>query len=156
MSVGTLVLAWWLIAAASGPEAYATFSQSAASGSGRSCCSASRGRSPIICSTASAIWPGTWATASTCRPPKLTGWLVIILSVLLAIGVFALRLYRVSGVQRMSMETPLHRVQGLGSAHSGVKHFWRQRVTAAALVPLVDLVRLVGRSAWSAAAKPRC
>lgn len=36
----------------------------------------------------------------------------------------------------MSMETPLHRVQGLGSAHSGSKHFWRQRVTAAALVPL--------------------
>jgi succinate dehydrogenase / fumarate reductase membrane anchor subunit len=36
----------------------------------------------------------------------------------------------------MSMETPLHRVQGLGAAHSGVKHFWRQRMTAAALVPL--------------------
>jgi len=36
----------------------------------------------------------------------------------------------------MSLETPLHRVQGLGSAHSGVKHFWRQRVTAAALIPL--------------------
>ena len=36
----------------------------------------------------------------------------------------------------MSMETPLHRVQGLGSSHSGVKHFWRQRMTAAALVPL--------------------
>ncbi|HWA90872.1 MAG TPA: succinate dehydrogenase, hydrophobic membrane anchor protein [Rhizomicrobium sp.] len=35
-----------------------------------------------------------------------------------------------------SLETPLHRVQGLGSSHSGVKHFWRQRVTAAALVPL--------------------
>lgn len=36
----------------------------------------------------------------------------------------------------MSLETPLHRVQGLGAAHSGSKHFWRQRVTAAALVPL--------------------
>ncbi|HWA02156.1 MAG TPA: succinate dehydrogenase, hydrophobic membrane anchor protein [Rhizomicrobium sp.] len=34
------------------------------------------------------------------------------------------------------METPLHRVQGLGSSHSGVRHFWRQRVTAAALIPL--------------------
>ena len=34
------------------------------------------------------------------------------------------------------METPLHRVEGLGSSHSGVKHFWRQRMTAAALVPL--------------------
>jgi succinate dehydrogenase / fumarate reductase membrane anchor subunit len=36
----------------------------------------------------------------------------------------------------MSLETPLHRVEGLGSAHSGVTHFWRQRVSAAALVPL--------------------
>jgi succinate dehydrogenase / fumarate reductase membrane anchor subunit len=36
----------------------------------------------------------------------------------------------------MSLDTPLHRVQGLGPSHSGVKHFWRQRVTAAALVPL--------------------
>ncbi|MBI3678654.1 MAG: succinate dehydrogenase, hydrophobic membrane anchor protein [Proteobacteria bacterium] len=36
----------------------------------------------------------------------------------------------------MKLETPLHRVQGLGAAHSGTTHFWRQRVTAAALVPL--------------------
>lgn len=35
------------------------------------------------------------------------------------------------------LDTPLHKVQGLGSAHSGVGHFWRQRVTAAALIPLV-------------------
>ena len=36
----------------------------------------------------------------------------------------------------MSLETPLHRVEGLGAAHSGSRHFWRQRVTAAALIPL--------------------
>jgi succinate dehydrogenase / fumarate reductase membrane anchor subunit len=36
----------------------------------------------------------------------------------------------------MSLETPLHRVQGLGAAHSGTHHFWRQRITAVALVPL--------------------
>jgi succinate dehydrogenase / fumarate reductase, membrane anchor subunit len=36
----------------------------------------------------------------------------------------------------MSLETPLHRVQGLGPAHSGVGHFWTQRVTAVALIPL--------------------
>src|SRR5580704_14019939 len=35
-----------------------------------------------------------------------------------------------------SRETPLHRVQGMGASHSGTGHFWRQRVTAAALVPL--------------------
>jgi succinate dehydrogenase / fumarate reductase membrane anchor subunit len=36
----------------------------------------------------------------------------------------------------VSLETPLHRVEGLGSAHSGVTHFWRERVSAAALIPL--------------------
>ncbi len=36
----------------------------------------------------------------------------------------------------MSLETPLHKVEGLGSSHSGVTHFWRQRVTAAAMIPL--------------------
>ena len=35
-----------------------------------------------------------------------------------------------------SLQTPLHRVQGLGASHSGTGHFWRQRVTAVALVPL--------------------
>jgi len=34
------------------------------------------------------------------------------------------------------MSTPLQRVRGLGASHSGTGHFWRQRVTAAALVPL--------------------
>ena len=35
-----------------------------------------------------------------------------------------------------SAETPLHKVQGLGASHSGTGHFWRERVTAVALVPL--------------------
>jgi succinate dehydrogenase / fumarate reductase membrane anchor subunit len=35
-----------------------------------------------------------------------------------------------------SMQTPLHRVQGLGASHSGTGHFWRERVTSVALVPL--------------------
>lgn len=34
------------------------------------------------------------------------------------------------------MRTPLSRVLGLGSAHEGTLHFWRQRVTALANVPL--------------------
>ncbi|MBV9045360.1 MAG: succinate dehydrogenase, hydrophobic membrane anchor protein [Alphaproteobacteria bacterium] len=51
----------------------------------------------------------------------------------------------------MSLETPRHRVEGLGAAHSGVTHFWRQRVSAAALVPLtiwfaVSALGLVGTS----------
>ena len=90
LSMGTLLLAWWLIAAASGPEAYATFSHLAAS------------------------WPGqivlfgfTWSLAFhllngirhlawdmgygfAVPTANRTGWLVIVLSVLLAAGAFAL------------------------------------------------------------------
>jgi succinate dehydrogenase / fumarate reductase membrane anchor subunit len=35
------------------------------------------------------------------------------------------------------MATPLKRVRGLGTAHHGTETFWRQRMTAAANVPLV-------------------
>lgn len=35
------------------------------------------------------------------------------------------------------MRTPLGKVRGLGSAKSGTDHFWRQRVTAVANVPLM-------------------
>jgi succinate dehydrogenase membrane anchor subunit len=35
------------------------------------------------------------------------------------------------------MRTPLGRVRGLGSAKDGTDHFWRQRITALANVPLV-------------------
>ena len=34
------------------------------------------------------------------------------------------------------MSTPLGRVRGLGAAKSGTEHFWRQRLTAVANVPL--------------------
>jgi succinate dehydrogenase / fumarate reductase membrane anchor subunit len=51
----------------------------------------------------------------------------------------------------MSLETPLHKAQGLGPSHSGVGHFWRQRVTAVALIPLtiwlaISILGLVGAS----------
>jgi succinate dehydrogenase / fumarate reductase membrane anchor subunit len=35
-----------------------------------------------------------------------------------------------------SLRTPLAQVRGLGSAKSGTKHFWHQRLTALANVPL--------------------
>jgi len=35
------------------------------------------------------------------------------------------------------MRTPLARVRGLGSAHEGTGHFWRQRLTAIANIPLI-------------------
>ena len=49
------------------------------------------------------------------------------------------------------LSTPLGRVRGLGSARSGTDHFWRQRLTAVANVPLtlafvVIVVALLGSS----------
>jgi succinate dehydrogenase / fumarate reductase membrane anchor subunit len=49
------------------------------------------------------------------------------------------------------MSTPLSRVRGLGAARSGTEHFWRQRLTAVANVPLtiafvLILVSLLGRN----------
>lgn len=49
----------------------------------------------------------------------------------------------------MSLQTPLARVLGLGSAKEGVEHWWWQRLTALALIPLsiwfvVAAVSLVG------------
>lgn len=51
----------------------------------------------------------------------------------------------------MSLRTPLGKVRGLGSAKDGTSHFWVQRVTAVALVPLIiwfiyTLLSLVGAS----------
>ena len=37
----------------------------------------------------------------------------------------------------MSMRTPHKNVEGLGSAKSGTEHFWHQRATAIANVPLI-------------------
>ncbi|WP_454747919.1 succinate dehydrogenase, hydrophobic membrane anchor protein [Ciceribacter selenitireducens] len=37
----------------------------------------------------------------------------------------------------MDMRTPLGKVRGLGSAKDGTEHFWRQRVTAVANIPLI-------------------
>lgn len=36
----------------------------------------------------------------------------------------------------MSVRSPLGKVKGLGSARSGTHHFWQQRLTAVALLPL--------------------
>jgi succinate dehydrogenase / fumarate reductase membrane anchor subunit len=49
------------------------------------------------------------------------------------------------------MKTPFARVRGLGTAHSGTEHFWMQRLTGIANLPLlttflVVIVSLVGAS----------
>jgi len=55
-----------------------------------------------------------------------------------------------------SMRTPLGRVLSLGSAHSGTSDFWRQRLTAVAMVLLiipviVVVMMLLGRNQAGAA-----
>src|SRR5580704_10521932 len=46
------------------------------------------------------------------------------------------RLWPVARTRRMSLTTPLRQVLGAGPARSGVHHWWRQRLTSLALVPL--------------------
>jgi succinate dehydrogenase / fumarate reductase, membrane anchor subunit len=51
----------------------------------------------------------------------------------------------------MSMRSPLRQVRGLGSARSGTEHFWHQRLTAMANIPLtigfvVVVASLMGRN----------
>jgi succinate dehydrogenase / fumarate reductase, membrane anchor subunit len=55
-----------------------------------------------------------------------------------------------------SMRTPLGRVRNLGSSHSGTSDFWRQRMTAVAMVLLmvpaiVIVMMLLGRNQAGAA-----
>src|SRR6187455_1154386 len=49
------------------------------------------------------------------------------------------------------IRTPMGRVRGLGSARSGTKHFWQERVTSVAAIPLtiaffVIVASLLGRN----------
>lgn len=51
----------------------------------------------------------------------------------------------------VQMRTPMRRVRGLGTAHSGTHDFWHQRVTSVAAIPLtfalvVIVIALLGRS----------
>src|SRR6202521_5049365 len=57
----------------------------------------------------------------------------------------------VNDTRPSTLRTPLGRVRYLGSAHGGTHHFWRQRVTAVALLPLtiafiIIVTSLLGRN----------
>ena len=52
---------------------------------------------------------------------------------------------------KSSYRTPLARVRNLGPAHSGTMHFWHQRLTSVALIPLsiafvFIVIALMGRN----------
>jgi succinate dehydrogenase / fumarate reductase membrane anchor subunit len=69
-----------------------------------------------------------------------------------------------AGKTMRSMRTPMARVRGLGAAKEGVHHWWMQRLTAIALVPLtlwfvVAILSMVGADhaavkAWMAQPLP--
>jgi succinate dehydrogenase / fumarate reductase, membrane anchor subunit len=56
-----------------------------------------------------------------------------------------------SALPEKHYRTPLARVRGRGAARSGTEHFWRQRLTAVANIPLtiaalIIIIMLLGRS----------
>jgi succinate dehydrogenase membrane anchor subunit len=56
-----------------------------------------------------------------------------------------------SAASEKHFRTPLGRVLGRGAARSGTEHFWRQRLTAVANIPLtiaalIIIITLLGRS----------
>jgi len=62
----------------------------------------------------------------------------------------------VSTAPAKHIRTPLARVRGLGAARSGTGHFWRQRLTAVANIPLtiaavIIVITLLGRNQATAA-----
>ena len=89
LALGSAVLAWWLVSIASGPEAYNTFNAIAASWIGQIALFG------FAWSLAYHLLNGirhlAWDTGYglNVKTADATGWLVIILSVLLAVGVFA-------------------------------------------------------------------
>jgi succinate dehydrogenase / fumarate reductase, membrane anchor subunit len=62
-----------------------------------------------------------------------------------------------SGETPKSMRTPLGRVRNLGSSHSGTTDFWRQRITAVAMLllilPVIVVVMMLLGSNHAAAAQ---
>jgi succinate dehydrogenase / fumarate reductase cytochrome b subunit len=90
LAIGTMLLAWWLIAIASGPEAYRTFMSLAASWVGQVVLFG------FAWSLAYHLLNGirhlAWDTGYgfDVKTADKTGWLVIVLSVLLAAAAFAL------------------------------------------------------------------
>ena len=61
---------------------------------------------------------------------------MIALGIIGVVAMWFLSLFGGSPKKRTSMRTPLAEARGLGSAKEGVEHWWLQRLTAIALIPL--------------------
>ena len=160
LGVGALVLAWWLVAISNGPEGYESFMSYADTPLGL-----------LI------LFGFTWSLAFHFlngirhlawdlgygfdkHTANADGSLVFALSVVWRRRHLRLGLDRPWGISAMSsLQTPLHKVQGLGASHSGTGHFWRERLTAVALIPLslwfaYAMLGLAGTSEVTVAAVP--
>jgi succinate dehydrogenase / fumarate reductase membrane anchor subunit len=122
--VGTLLLAWWLIAAASGPTAYANVQ-------------GQRARGPDLGRVDRRhLADGADLDRGLCNRRRTMS--------------------TPTGHGSPSMRTPLGKVRNLGASHSGTGDFWRQRLTAVAMVlliipVLVIVMMLLGRNQAGAA-----
>ena len=149
---GTLLLVWWLIAAASGPNAYAKVQWFMGTFIGRLILFGYTWA--LIHHMFGGIRHFIWDTGHGYGAIERE-WLVRagLAGSIAADGRPLDRRLRGDGRRAMSitMRTPTRRVRGLGSARSGTGHFWHQRITSLAGVPLTIgfiaiLVSLLGRN----------
>ena len=151
---GMLLLAWWLIAAASGANAYAGFETFMGSLIGRLILFGYTwallhhllgGIRHLIWDTLHGFEPAEREMLAARHADRLDR------ADHRAVG------RRLSGHRRPAMSaprriaTPMRRVRGLGAARTGTSHFWLQRVTSVAGIPLtiafiVIVIALIGRS----------
>ena len=137
LSVGSLLLISWLIAAAAGPQAYSIVQGFLNSWFGLlllfgwtfsfffHLCNGIR----------HLIWDA--GHGFELRTIYASGWTVVAASTALTVVAWiASFIVRGKAMERQSMRSPLKRAQWLGSAKEGVEDWWIQRVTAVALVPL--------------------
>ncbi len=151
---GMLLLAWWLIAAASGPNAYANVEWFMGSLIGRLILFGYTWA--LLHHMLGGIRHLIWDTLHGFEPAERE-WLDARHADRLDrahardLGHRLSRHGRPAMNERAQMRTPLGRVRGLGSAHSGTGHFWHQRLTSVAGVPLtialiVIVIALLGRN----------
>ena len=124
-AIGFLLLAWWLVAIAAGPEAYAQVSQPSSEAS-RGACSSFMFSWSLIHHMLGGIRHLIWDTGHGLDKVsiELFAWATIIGSTVLTVLVWVAGYWLKGG---SDMTTALKRVRGLGSARSGTETFWRQR-----------------------------
>jgi succinate dehydrogenase / fumarate reductase cytochrome b subunit len=147
-SVGFLVFAWWLMALASGPSSYETAMRYLSSPLGKLLLAGFT--FSFVYHFCNGIRHMVWDTGRGLEraQARRSGWFVIVAAlVLTALLVWSDARHRARGVA-MSLRTPLGKVLGRGSAGDGTSHWWVQRVTAIALIPLTlwFVISILGKS----------